>query len=151
MPNIVHRLAIPNTSKEKVYQSVATIEGLASWWTTKVSGSSNEGGIIEFRFNEGGPDFKVVKLDKNKAVEWKCVVGPEEWIDTHIEFKISQEKEETILMFKHSGWREEIEFMHHCSTQWAYFLIALRHALAGVRKAQPFGSAEFESISSWTK
>jgi len=56
-------------------------------------------------------------------LEWKCLEGAPEWVDSHIEFEVSELEGEVILLFKHSGWRQEIEFMHHCSTQWAYFLI----------------------------
>ena len=30
------------------------------------------------------------------------------------------------LLFKHEGWREPVEFMHHCSTKWAIFLMSLK-------------------------
>ena len=29
-------------------------------------------------------------------------------------------------MFGHRKWREEVEFMAHCSTKWATFLLSLR-------------------------
>ena len=151
MPNIIHRIGIQNTTIEKVYESVATSNGLSKWWTTEVNGESKEGHILEFRFNGGGPDFKVIKLEQNKSVEWVCISGSPEWIDSHIEFDIIEQSDEIILLFKHSGWRKEIEFMQHCSTQWAYFLIGLKDELSGIRKATPFGSDNFESISSWTK
>ena len=107
MPNIIHRIGMPNSTVEEVFQAVATPEGLASWWTTQVQGGKEEGDILEFRFGEGGPDFEIVKMEKNRRVEWKCLVGAPEWIDTHIEFEISELGEEIILLFKHSGWREE--------------------------------------------
>ena len=151
MPNIVHRIGIQNTTLEKVYDSVATNNGISTWWTTKINGESKEGSVVEFRFNGGGPDFKVIKLEPNKRVEWKCMSGPPEWIDSLIEFDITEQRDEIILLFKHSGWRKEVEFMHHCSTQWAYFLIGLKDELSGIRKARPFGSDNFESISTWSK
>lgn len=151
MPNIVHRIGMLNTDLKKVYKAVATREGLAAWWTTDVNGISEEGNTLEFRFGSGGPDFKVIKLEPFQKVEWKCISGPPEWIDTHIEFDISEQDGEVVLLFSHSGWREEVEFMHHCSTQWAYFLIALKDELAGIRNAKPYGAKEFEPISNWSK
>ena len=32
----------------------------------------------------------------------------------------------TIVMFGHRKWREEVEFMGHCSTKWATYLLSLR-------------------------
>jgi hypothetical protein len=29
-------------------------------------------------------------------------------------------------MFGHRKWREEVEFMSHCSTKWGTFLLSLR-------------------------
>jgi hypothetical protein len=29
-------------------------------------------------------------------------------------------------VFKHANWKEPVEFMHHCSTKWATFLLNLR-------------------------
>ena len=29
-------------------------------------------------------------------------------------------------MFRHEGWREPVEFMHHCSTKWATYLMSLK-------------------------
>jgi len=151
MPNIIHRIGISNTTPTKVYNSIATIDGIRMWWTTSITGISKEDHVINFRFGEGGPDFKVIKLEPYKRVEWQCVAGPPEWIDTHIEFNIIEQKDEVVLIFKHSGWRKEVEFMHHCSTQWAYFLIGLKDELSGIRNAKPFGSIEFERISNWSK
>ena len=34
---------------------------------------------------------------------------------------------ETVVLFTHADWREPVEFMHHCSTKWATFLIGLRN------------------------
>ena len=31
----------------------------------------------------------------------------------------SQDGDYTIVLFKHEGWQEPVEFMHHCSTKWA--------------------------------
>ena len=149
MPNIIHRIGTGKATVKQMYETVSIVEGLANWWTKKVSGESKSGGILQFRFSKGGPDFEVIDLQPLKKVEWKCVQGPKEWVDTHIEFNISKENEETVLLFKHGGWREEVEFMHHCSTQWAYFLIGLRKFLES-GGGTPYGN-NFEPISQWSK
>lgn len=33
----------------------------------------------------------------------------------------------TFVLFTHAGWREPVEFMHHCSTKWAVFLLSLKN------------------------
>ncbi len=52
--------------------------------------------------------------------------GPSEWVDTEFTFELQQggADGETVLLFTNDGWREPVEFMHHCSTKWASFLSA---------------------------
>ncbi|MHB1236994.1 MAG: SRPBCC family protein [Gallionella sp.] len=149
MPNIVHRIGIEGAAAERVYQAVATREGVASWWTENVNGESAVGSVLQFIFGKGGPAFQVLELTPPARVRWKCVAGPAEWIDTRIHFDISSQDGETVLLFKHCGWREEVEFMHHCSTQWACFLIGLKQLLES-GKGRPYGP-RFEPISRWSR
>ncbi len=151
MPNIIHRIGFQDVSIEEIYKSISTVEGLASWWTVRVEGKSEIGGVLHFIFNVDGPEFEVVDMVKNQRVEWKCISGAPEWIDSHIEFELSKLDDEIILLFKHSGWRKEIEFMGHCSAQWAYFLFGLKRGLENPGHSTPFGGPNFRSISSWTK
>jgi hypothetical protein len=62
-------------------------------------------------------------------VLWKVVDGPAEWIGTKVSFDLKQEGDWTIILFKHQGWREPAEFMHHGSTKWAIFLLSLKSLL----------------------
>ncbi|MEA2604567.1 MAG: hypothetical protein QOF89_5559 [Acidobacteriota bacterium] len=149
MPNIVHRIGVENSSPDKLYSAIATQEGLSSWWTESVIGEPRVGSVLQFRFSKGGPDFEVLELTPPNRVRWKCVAGPEEWIDTHIHFDVKVEGGETALYFKHCGWREEVPFMHHCSTQWAYFLIGLKAHLEE-DQGTPYGS-RFKPISRWSR
>ena len=59
-------------------------------------------------------------------VRWEVVEGPEEWVGTQIGFELSEENGYTIVMFSHTGWREVVPFMYHCSTKWATFLMSLK-------------------------
>ena len=60
---------------------------------------------------------------------WEVVDEPDEWVGTTIRFDLKQEDDFTIVLFKHEGWREPVEFMHHCSTKWASFLLSLKSLL----------------------
>jgi hypothetical protein len=31
-----------------------------------------------------------------------------------------------VILFKHLGWKEPVEFMYHCNTKWAVFLLSLK-------------------------
>lgn len=54
------------------------------------------------------------------------MAGPDEWIGTFVTWDIRQDGDYTIVMFEHQGWREPVEFMYHCSTKWATFLMSLK-------------------------
>ena len=41
-------------------------------------------------------------------------------------FDLKQEGDYAIILFKHQGWRAPVEFMYHCSTKWATFLLSLK-------------------------
>lgn len=127
MPDILHRVGIKSPSPNDAYKALATIEGLSDWWTDETQGKSETGEVIRFRFGEkGGFDMKVLELDPARRVLWQVVDGPEEWIGTRVSFDLRQDDDYTIVLFKHQGWKEPIEFMHHCSTKWALFLMSLK-------------------------
>ena len=133
MPDILHRVGIKSSSLNDVYRALTTVEGLSGWWTTDTRGESpgedNVGGVLQFRFGAGGFDMKVLELHPAKRVLWQVVDGPEEWIGTKISFDLEQRGDWTIVLFKHEGWKEPVEFMHHCSTKWAVFLLSLKSLL----------------------
>ena len=129
MADILHRVGI-KSSPDAVYKALTTREGLAAWWTTNTQGESNKvGGVIEFRFGAGGFDMKVLELHPAKRVLWQVVDGPTEWIGTKVSWELKQDGGYTIVLFKHEGWKEPVEFMHHCSTKWAIFLMSLKSLL----------------------
>jgi uncharacterized protein YndB with AHSA1/START domain len=125
MPDILHRVGIRSTP-EKVFKGISTIEGLKHWWTEDTTGSDAVGGILAFRFEGGGMDMKVMELRPGELVRWKCVAGPREWVDTEVTFRLRPEDDQVFVLFIHAGWKEPVEFMHHCSTKWAVFLLSLR-------------------------
>ncbi|MBB5867211.1 uncharacterized protein YndB with AHSA1/START domain [Allocatelliglobosispora scoriae] len=129
MVDILHRIGVTNSSPDKVYDALTTIDGLAGWWTRDTTGSVEQGGVIAFRFVPGGFDMRVVELTPGERVAWLVVDGPPEWIGTTVTWELKQEGDYTIVLFSHTGWREPNEFMHHCSTKWAIFLMSLKSLL----------------------
>jgi len=125
MTDILHRVGI-KSSVDAVYRALATREGLAGWWTRNTQGESEAGGVLQFRFGAGGFDIKALELQPGKRVLWQVVDGPAEWIGTTIDWELKQEDDQAIVLFRHQGWKEPVEFMHHCSTKWAIFLMSLK-------------------------
>ena len=90
--------------------------------------------------------MEVMESSRPSRVVWRCVQGPDEWVGTTLSFDLRADGDETVMMFAHAGWREPVEFMHHCSTVWAVYLVGLKHGLEG-GKATPFPHNEL--VSSW--
>jgi uncharacterized protein YndB with AHSA1/START domain len=119
-----------------VFDALTTLTGLSAWWAQDTTGATDIGGVLAFRFTAGGFDMKVVDVVPGKHLLWEVVDGPKEWIGTMVDWEIKQEDEYTIVLFSHLGWREPVEFMNHCSTKWAIFLMSLK-ALIETGAGQP--------------
>jgi uncharacterized protein YndB with AHSA1/START domain len=125
MADILHRVGI-KASLTDVYQALATREGLMGWWTGNTQGDAEVGGVLQFRFGAGGFDMKVLELVPGSRVLWQVVDGPAEWVGTKVRWELKQEDDYVIVLLKHQDWTEPAEFMHHCSTKWAIFLMSLK-------------------------
>jgi uncharacterized protein YndB with AHSA1/START domain len=146
MTDIRHHIGI-RAPHEQVHEALATTDGVASWWTGDTQGDAGQGGKLFFYF--GAPEPRVVvevtEVTPDR-IGWRCLDGPDEWLDTTFTFELSQVGEETFVLFTHGGWREPGAFQAHCSTKWAYFLLGLKAMLEG-GQATPFpGDLK---ISSW--
>ena len=150
MADILHRVGI-KASSEKVFKALATRDGLAGWWTTLTQWDGKLGSTIKFRFSEdgreiGGCDVKVAELRPAERVLWHVSEGPADWVGTKVSFELKQEGDYSIVLFKHLDWKEPLEFMHHCSTKWAIFLISLKE-LVETGKGTP--NPDDPQISNW--
>jgi len=134
MIDIIHRIGIKSPITQ-VYKALTSLEGLSNWWTEEVKGDEQVGEKIEFRFRsvtgelKGSMVMEVLELNTPTNVRWRCIKGPDEWVGTDITFLLSQQDDQTILLFGHLNWREAVEFTSHCSMKWAVFLLSLREYL----------------------
>jgi uncharacterized protein YndB with AHSA1/START domain len=151
MVDIIHRVGI-KAPLAKVYDAVATAQGVAGWWTRETTGTSKVGQSIATRFRSkegkeiGMMEFEVITLDPNREVRWRFKKGPAEWIGTDATFELSDAGDQTILLFGHRNWREAFEFTSHCSMKWAMFLLSLRE-LVETGKGRP--SPDDLKIDNW--
>lgn len=129
MPDILHRVGI-KASPNAVYEALTTIKGLSGWWSSQTSGDANLDGIIQFRFGEKAlVEVKVRELKRGELVLWEVTDGHADWIGTRIRFDLKRDGDVTFILFKHEGWKAPTEFMHHCNTKWATFLVSLKHLI----------------------
>jgi uncharacterized protein YndB with AHSA1/START domain len=152
MVDILHRVGV-EASPADVYEALATSEGIAGWWTRDTAGTSEVGASLETTFRDGDTGellgrfrLRVEELEPSRQVSWLVEDGPAEWIGTHIDFDLKEEDGCTIVMFGHLGWKEAVEFTHHCSTKWAVFLMSLKHLVeTGAGEPAP----DDVTISNW--
>jgi uncharacterized protein YndB with AHSA1/START domain len=144
--DIRHRLGV-HAPPSVVFEHLATVDGLERWWTDDVRGGTAVGETIGFYF--GAPDrffdMQVIESVPDERVRWRCTDGPPEWIGTDVTFDLG-DGDETVVLFGHNGWREPVEFMSHCSTKWAAYLLSLK-ASAESGSGRPY--PHDQEVSSW--
>ncbi len=124
MHDILHRVGV-DARPERVFETLTSIDGLRGWWVAQTTGDAHVDGTIDFGFCQ----MLVLEAVPNRLVRWRCVQGPEEWVGTEVSFALTWKEAQTFIVFKHANWKEPVEFMHHCSTKWATFLLSLRDML----------------------
>ena len=152
MPDILHRVGA-QAPADAVYQALATSEGIAAWWSKGTTGDNDLGATITSAFTHpdtgeqlGTISYTLEELVPDKRVGWRVTDGVPEWEGTLIRFDLEQVDGYTIVNFGHEGWAEASEFMGHCSTKWATFLMSLKsYAETGVGQPSP---ADVQ-ISNW--
>jgi uncharacterized protein YndB with AHSA1/START domain len=137
MSEIRHRVGISGSGGDNK-QLLTTDAGLSKWWTTDTRGAGDIGSTIEFRFGGGGPDFEVIELIPGQVVRWRhSGEMPEDWIGSEILFELREEGKQTVVNFSHYKWEQSGEFLAHCSTKWAIFLMSLKSCIES-GKGQPY-------------
>lgn len=127
--------------RERVFDAIATLEGLRGWWTTDVSGSASPGG--ELRLSFGVADEFVMHVDtatRPSSVLWSCIARRQgEWPGTQVMFDLIERSPETCeLWFRHAGLTPKLVCYGDCKQGWDYFLDSLR-AYVEQGKGSPFG------------
>ena len=137
MAEIKHRIGIAGKASE-VYQLLSTDAGLCKWWTTDTTGAGEVGSVIEFRFGGGGPDFEVIELIPDRLLRWRHRGEiPRDWMGSEILFELKQDGNQTRLNFSHYNWQQSDEFLAHCSTKWAIFMMSIKSCIETGR-GQPY-------------
>ncbi|MDH3387285.1 MAG: SRPBCC domain-containing protein [Gammaproteobacteria bacterium] len=137
MAEIRHRVGIKG-SAAGIYELLTTDAGLSRWWTTDTGGAGEVGSIIHFRFGDDGPRFEVIELIADRLVRWRHHGElPNAWMGTEVLFELSQDEKQTIVNFSHYNWQKSDEFLAHCSTKWAIFMMSIKSCIESGR-GQPY-------------
>jgi uncharacterized protein YndB with AHSA1/START domain len=126
LEEIRHMLLI-DAPVDKVYRAITEQKELASWWTHQTVAKPEVDSFAEFRFGDRYYNkMRVVALEPNKKVEWECLEGDEEWIETRFVFDLEKKGDQTLLRFQHTQWRAMTDFYASCNYHWGYYIRSLK-------------------------
>lgn len=129
-------LAIEIEAEPKaIYDTVATRDGLASFWTGDVEGDASEGGELTFGFSAAPArlPMRVVRLDAPSAVEWDCPGVFPFWEGTHVAWTISAGGHGAVVVFAHTGFADAVPDAAFGSVAmtWASVVARLKEVVEG--------------------
>lgn len=126
MPDILHRLPV-RAAAPKVFDAIATPEGLAQWWALGARGTPEVGATYQLDF---GPGYQwtaeVAAVDPPRWIEWKIVEADADWTGTRVGTRLTEIDGRTMVDFYHAGWRHANEHYRTTSCCWAQYLRILR-------------------------
>ena len=125
MKTILHAFDI-KADHEEVRRALTTLEGLSGWWTTEVTGQTEQGGVIHFTFaGDFNPDMRVDESSEG-AVRWTCVGGHEPWLENTFEFEMTGEAPVNFMMRQHYARELSDRAYGIYNFNWGYYLDSLR-------------------------
>ncbi|MFV2015081.1 MAG: hypothetical protein ACC656_06620 [Candidatus Heimdallarchaeota archaeon] len=117
-------------SPEQSYELLTNQIG--TWWTSPESKANSIGDEPTFRFGDAFWTMKVINLEKNRVVRWKCIVAHHvdtnvpieainEWEGTEIEFIIRQHEQGSEISLTHYGLIPSLNCFTICQAGWDYY------------------------------
>jgi uncharacterized protein YndB with AHSA1/START domain len=129
MPDILQDFPI-KAKADRVFEAIATPEGLDRWWTVHSSGEPADGAEYVLWF---GPEHdwraKVTSVVKPSQFELEMIDADADWNGTRVGFTLEPNGDVTRVRFHHVGWpqaNEHYRISCHC---WAMYLRILRRYL----------------------
>lgn len=146
MATLYHQVWI-DAPAAKVYEALATAEGLGSWWAPHTSTDTDDVLVLAHSpgAEHGDVQMKVLDSTPDERVEWEIISAHPKrspasaWTGTHILFEITERESPghwmgmnnegqnmAVLEFRHSGWDEDSEFFGFCNYAWGVTLDMLK-------------------------
>ncbi len=146
MATLYHQVWI-DAPVAKVYEALATAEGLGKWWAPHTSTETDTGLVLAHSpgAEHGDVKMKVLARVQNRRVEWEIISSHPKrspasaWTGTRISFEITEREnpggrlgissgrpQMAVLEFRHSGWDEKSEYFGFCNFAWGETLLMLK-------------------------
>jgi hypothetical protein len=113
-----------SASQEDVGRWLRTPEGIAGWWSDRVSGEAGEvGDTFEVGFPTTPVVFELrVSESSDEVVEWTIDENPPWWKGTAIRFELAPGDAGSKMLFTHSGFDPEDQIIQVITPAWVRFL-----------------------------
>jgi len=127
MPDIYHQFPVFGPA-DKVFDAVATPEGLDAWWSLTSKGEPAPGNIYELFFGEGYDwRARVTECVPNELFELEIYDSMPDWEGSRVRFELGPfgsdpDKAATEVRFSHTGWPEGNDHYRISSFCWAMYL-----------------------------
>ena len=130
MADILQEFTI-KVPRERVFQSIASPQGLDCWWTKSAAGEPKENAEFTFFFGEGYDwQGRVTRYLPNSEFELTITQGHPDWMRTRVGCQLQAEGPNlTRVRFYHTGWPTENEHWRVSCYCWAMYLRLLRRYL----------------------
>ena len=127
MPDILFDFPVAAT-RAKVFEAVATPEGLEKWWTETSNGETAAGAVWELGFGAGLVwRARVAAYEPEAAVEYELAKADADWTGTRVRVTLEDHPGGLVwVRFAHTGWREAGEHFRISAYCWAMYLRLLK-------------------------
>ncbi len=132
MADILHDFPV-NASTQRVFEAVATPQGLDTWWTLQSSGAPAVGNEYVLNF---GPEYiwraAVTKCVPQEVFELQMTHADKDWTGSRVGFRLENKDGAALVRFYHLGWPEANAHYRQSTFCWAMYLrLMKRHIEAG--------------------
>ena len=125
-PNYTATIAV----KQNPEEAFKAITNVAAWWGEDIEGSAYyQGDQFTIHFGETFVIFKVTESDPGKLLEWQVtdcylpwLADKKEWNGTRPRFEITNENDQTKIVFTHIGLAPGIECYNDCIKGWDQYV-----------------------------
>jgi uncharacterized protein YndB with AHSA1/START domain len=114
----------------RVFDAIATPEGLDRWWTIRSAGQPEDGAEYVLWF---GPEYdwraRVTNARRPLRFELQFTTADDDWRGTRVGFTLEPNGSSTHVRFHHLGWPQENAHYRTSCHCWAMYLRLLRRYL----------------------
>jgi len=125
---IIHQLQI-NASSKEVFEGISLPSGLNQWWTKGSSGRPELGSLYDLDFGNVQWQAQVTHMIPPQEFELTMTRSDPDWLDTIINFQLTDNPQGVSLKFTHRGWPSANDHFHISNYCWAMYLRILKRFL----------------------